>query len=142
MEESSERDRRLVPLSESRCVELLRSAHVGRLAWQSVDGLQILPVSYAYHQGAVVFRTSPTGSLAQLVEPTEVALEVDDLDQTHRTGWSVVVHGQAQAIDEPQDLVDAWTVDGVAPWASGVRNLFLRITPTRITGRGLESQWG
>ena len=102
---------------------------------ESSDGLQLLPVSYALHHGAIVFRTSPYGVLSELVRPVEVNFEVDDLDSETRTGWSVVVTGRAQAVAEPRDLVELWTVDGVTPWAAGVRTLFIEVTPRQITGR-------
>ena len=139
MEEVPGRARRFIELSQSRCVDLLTSNHVGRVAWQSSGGLEILPVSYAYHQGGVVFRTSPYGALSQLVQPTEVVMEVDDLDQTLRAGWSVVVRGRAKAVAEPREIAGAWSIEGVTPWASGTRNLFIRIAPTRITGRLLQN---
>ncbi|GAA3695839.1 hypothetical protein GCM10022204_09600 [Microlunatus aurantiacus] len=124
--------RRLVEMSRQRCIELLEASHVGRVAWQSSDGQQILPVSYAYHEGTVMFRTSPFGVLAELIHAHDAALEVDELDQNERLGWSIVVQGQAQAVEEPRNLVQFWTVDGVAPWAAGIRNLFIQITPRRI----------
>ena len=40
----------------------------------------ILPITYAMHQGLVYFRTLPDGLLAELAQPTSVALEVDELD--------------------------------------------------------------
>ena len=141
MEEIPERIQQFRELPDSRCRELLSASHVGRVAWQSDDGLQILPVSYAYHQSEIVFRTSPYGALSQLVQPTEVAMETDELDQQLRTGWSVVVRGRTAPVREPAEMVRAWTIDGLVPWASGTRNLFIRIIPTRISGRTLQSGW-
>ena len=122
-------------LSRSRCQELLESQSIGRVAWQAADGPQILPVTYAYHDGTIIFRTSPYGVLSELVRPTDVALEIDELDQESRQGWSVLVQGRAQGIAEPDQLVRMWAVGGVVPWASGVRNVFIQIIPHRITGR-------
>jgi hypothetical protein len=45
-------------LTEARCRELLASRHEGRSAWTPPDGLQMLPVSHALHEGEVAFRTS------------------------------------------------------------------------------------
>jgi uncharacterized protein len=123
------------PLSVDRCRHLLADHHVGRIAWAGTDGLQLLPVSYAYHRGSLVFRTSPYGTLSELVRPVDVIFEVDDLDQEFRAGWSVVVTGRAQAVAEPSSLVELWTVDGITPWSAGVRNLFIEVTPGQITGR-------
>ena len=117
------------PVSPRRCQELLESQSIGRVAWQAADGPQILQVTYAYHDGTIIFRTSPYGVLSELVRPTDVALEIDELDQESRQGWSVVVQGRAQGIAEPDQLVRMWTVGGVVPWASGVRNVFIQIIP-------------
>jgi len=141
VEEMPTRTREFVEMAERRCRELLGSTQVGRLAWQSTDGLQILPVSYVYHQGEVLFRTSPSGAFSHLVRPTDVVMEVDDLDQTLRTGWSVVVHGRTAALADPITLGRAPTVDVPTPWATGGRDLFIQITPTRISGRSLQSGW-
>jgi hypothetical protein len=69
------------------------------------------------------------------LDSIDVAMEIDELDQERRQGWSVVVHGRAQGVAEPDQLVRTWTVGGVVPWASGVRNVFIQIIPRRITGR-------
>jgi nitroimidazol reductase NimA-like FMN-containing flavoprotein (pyridoxamine 5'-phosphate oxidase superfamily) len=125
------------PISPARCQELLESQSIGRVAWQAADGPQILPVTYAWHDGTIIFRTSPYGVLSELVRPTDVALEIDELDQQSRQGWSVVVQGRAQGVAEPDQLVRMWTVGGVVPWASGIRNVFIQIIPRRITGRAV-----
>jgi uncharacterized protein len=125
------------PISPTRCQELLKSQCIGRVAWQAADGLQILPVTYACHDGTIIFRTSPYGVLSELIRPTDVALEIDELD---RRGWSVVVQGRAQGVAEPAQLVRVWTVGGVVPWASGVRNLFIQIVPHQITGREVAAR--
>jgi uncharacterized protein len=122
-------------MSPSQCQELLESQSVGRVAWQAADGPQILPVTYAWYEGTIIFRTSPYSVLSELVRPTEVALEIDEFDQRTRRGWSVVAHGRAQGVAEPDRLVQMWTVGGVVPWASGVRNVFIQITPHKVTGR-------
>jgi uncharacterized protein len=123
------------PLSRSRCQELLESQSIGRVAWQAADGPHILPVTYAYHDGTIIFRTSPYGVLSELIRPTDVALEIDELDQESHQAWSVVVQGRAQGVAEPDQLVRMWAVGRVVPWASGVRNVFIQIIPHRITGR-------
>jgi nitroimidazol reductase NimA-like FMN-containing flavoprotein (pyridoxamine 5'-phosphate oxidase superfamily) len=127
--------RQFMTLSEPRCRELLHAGNVGRVAWQTADGPQILPVTYICYGASFVFRTSPYGPLSDLIEPTDVALEVDELDQQRRNGWSVVVQGRAAAVGEPAEMVQLWTVGDLMPWAPGVRNVFVEITPRRITGR-------
>jgi hypothetical protein len=120
---------------------LLESRNIGRIAWNSGSGPQILPISYACVGELVFFRTSPLGLLSELVRSTHVVLEVDDLDATHHTGWSVIVHGRAQAASSSQLLMDVGAVGGVQPWAAGARNLFIGITIERITGRSFGAPW-
>jgi nitroimidazol reductase NimA-like FMN-containing flavoprotein (pyridoxamine 5'-phosphate oxidase superfamily) len=123
----------------ARCVELLQTQTVGRVAWQAADAPEILPVTYTWYDNSVIFRTSPYGPLSGLVTPTHVAFEVDEIDQQHRQGWSVVVHGRAQAVAGSDRLSQLWTVAGV-PWAPGLRNLFIQITPTTLSGRQVAAR--
>jgi nitroimidazol reductase NimA-like FMN-containing flavoprotein (pyridoxamine 5'-phosphate oxidase superfamily) len=122
-------------ISPARCEELLQSQSVGRVAWQAADGPQILPVTYAWHEGTIIFRTSPYGVLSELIRPTEVALEIDEIDQNNHRGWSVVVQGRAQGVAEPDQLARMWTAGCVVPWASGIRNVFIQVTPHKVSGR-------
>jgi uncharacterized protein len=59
-------------ISPARCQELLESQTIGRVAWQAADGPQILPVTYAWYQGTIIFRTSPYGVLSELIPPHRV----------------------------------------------------------------------
>lgn len=80
-------------LEEEECLRLLRNIGVGRVVWQAADGLAVLPVNYRVIDDSVVFHTGPGSSLAQLVEPTAVAFQVDEIDQDTAIGWSVLVQG-------------------------------------------------
>ena len=126
------------PLTRSQCEDLLADHDVGRIAWHASTGLQLLPVSYVWDEGGIVFRTSPHGVLAELVEPSDVVFGVDMLDQHAHTGWSVVVNGRAEGVSSPEDLSRLRSTDGPVPWADGgVRNFYIRITPDQITGRSV-----
>jgi nitroimidazol reductase NimA-like FMN-containing flavoprotein (pyridoxamine 5'-phosphate oxidase superfamily) len=125
-------------LSRSQCEELLAEHDVGRIAWRASTGLQLLPVSYMWREGDIVFRTSPHGVLAELIEPSDVVFGVDMLDQHAHTGWSVVVNGRAEGVSSPDDLSRLRSTEGPVPWAAGgVRNFYVRITPEQITGRSV-----
>ncbi|GAA1435199.1 pyridoxamine 5'-phosphate oxidase family protein [Microlunatus lacustris] len=134
--------RQFTALDERRCRELLESTDLARVAWQTADGPQILPVTYVCHGDSFVFRTSPSGPLSELIRPTDVALEIDELDRRRRSGWSVVVQGRATAVAEPAEMVHLWTVAGLMPWAPGVRNVFIQVAPRRISGRWLGHEPG
>ena len=128
---------REIPRDE--CEALLGDQSTGRVAWNAPDGPQILPVSYGIYAGDIVFRTSPYGALAQLTRPTLVAFEIDDIDQAHGSGWSVLVRGRAKAVMAPHELVSLWTQPGIVPWAPGIRNLWIGISVTTISGRRVRA---
>jgi hypothetical protein len=119
-------------IDEPECRRLLSSAEVARVAYCTPAGPAILPVTYAFTAGRLVFRTSPSSPLAAVVgEP--VAVEVDQVDTVRRSGWSVVVTGVAHAAIGP--MVDRTGSPTVEPWPSGRRDLYVVIEPLRITGR-------
>jgi nitroimidazol reductase NimA-like FMN-containing flavoprotein (pyridoxamine 5'-phosphate oxidase superfamily) len=141
MSEIPVRTSRFVEMPGNQSVGLLAATQVGRVAWHGPTGLQIVPVSYAYHRDTVVFSASSDSLLSELASAIDVVLEIDDLDQTYKTGWSVVIHGRAEAVPEPQELRRLWTLDGVAaPWTPGARDLCIQIRPSRISGRVLQRE--
>lgn len=127
-------------LTPAECHALLMSHNVGRIAWNAGSGPQILPVSYGCADSLLFFRTSPFGVLSELVRPTQVVLEVDDLNLIRHTGWSVVVHGRARAVAAPALVDHLWRVGSAEPWAAGTRNVFIGITVERVTGRHFDSR--
>ena len=127
----------IADLGMHECRAMLAEESVGRVAWTSLEGPVILPVSYVLRGDRIAFRTSPYGTLAQLVTPTLVAFQIEELDRPHRVGRSVLVQGVAQAAQssawEPN-----WRIDDVTPWAGGVRNLFIEIGIQHLTGRAFH----
>jgi len=95
----------------------------------------LLPVSYQMHLGKVAFRTSAYGVLSRLAQSTMVAFEVDEIDMDAGTGWSVLVRGRAQAVTSDYQLSTLWRLDGIVPWATGSRNLFITIDPLHVSGK-------
>jgi uncharacterized protein len=129
---------RFAEIPTSRCIELLTQHKIGRVAWTSGDGPRIMPVTYQYRDGMVVFRTAPEGPLAALSRRTPVAFEIDDIDEEHEKGWSVVVLGFSEGVTHSYSLSTLWQ-SGPVPWAGGDRTLFITITPQSITGRSVQS---
>ena len=122
-------------LGEDECRERLGHSSIGRVAWCGPRGPQVLPVTIALSDGAVVFRTAANGQLARGIRRAVVAIEVDEIDPTTRSGWSVLVVGRAELVGEPGELVQLWLHHDPQPWAAGMRTLFVRVQPERITGR-------
>jgi nitroimidazol reductase NimA-like FMN-containing flavoprotein (pyridoxamine 5'-phosphate oxidase superfamily) len=131
------------PLDEATCLRLISPGGVGRLAYVGRYGPTVLPVNYAVHEGTIVFRTahdSPTDEdLRTGIADAEyrVAFEIDELNPAAREGWSVLVQGSVHHVESEDERVSVRQA-GVEPWAGGTRELFLRIRPTRITGRRIS----
>ncbi len=117
------------------CLERLRTALVGRLAFVDSGEPVVFPVNHAMDGVDVVFRTS-WGSKLQVAETSGVvAYEVDGYDSLSESGWSVVVKGTAQLVYESVDT-DRYEQLGRQSWAD-IKGLgfWVRIRPVEITGR-------
>jgi nitroimidazol reductase NimA-like FMN-containing flavoprotein (pyridoxamine 5'-phosphate oxidase superfamily) len=132
-------DRVIEELDEGECLTLISGGGIGRIAYASRFGPAVLPVNYAWRDGAVVFRTAANGPLDEDLRTGitdadyKVAFEIDSIDQGARTGWSVLIQGPAHHLTGAEQ--DAVRQTGVESWAPGDRELFVRIAPSRITGR-------
>lgn len=124
-----------VVLTDTECLTLLRSHSIGRLGWGTGHELQILPVTYVLQSRSILFRTSPDAALADLRGGQPVAFEIDELDATTRTGWSVLVQGQARAVEDPELLSRLRLQPQPLPWTPGVRDLAITVSVDRLSGR-------
>jgi len=66
-----------------------------------------------------------------------VAFEIDDIDVPGRQGWSVLIQGPAHHVESEAGRAAA-AAAGVEPWPGGARELFVRIVPSRVTGRRIR----
>ena len=128
----------LEPMSEQECWELLGKGVVGRLA-VAIDGHpDVFPVNYVVDDSTIVIRSAPGTKLAAAVLGRGVAFEIDETDAEHRVGWSVVVHGKAHEVERLDEMVAVADLP-VEPWAPGLKGHFIRIEPSKVTGRRLSA---
>ncbi len=122
-------------LSLPECRQLLASRDVGRIGWVNAQRPRILPVSYTCVADLIVIRTLPGRILSQLTRHTPVVLEVDDLDEAGRHGWSVLATGVTRPIapDEVAALVAPREL--AEPWSPDQRTLHIAITLETLSGR-------
>lgn len=127
-------------LSEAESLRLIEQAEVGRIGYTGRYGPVVIPVNYKLVDGAVIIRTDEDGHLGADLRTGitgadyKVAFEVDDFDAATRTGWSVLVQGAVHHVDDEAGRLSLRAAD-VESWAGGEKALFLRITPSAITGR-------
>jgi|SRR5215469_5957845 len=136
-------DRVMEELDEDKCRELIAGGGIGRIAYGGRSGPIVLPVNYTLHGGAIVFRTAEHGPLDEDLRTGiagadyKVAFEIDHIDPASRRGWSVLIQGPAHHVLGPE--LDEVRRLGIESWAPGRREMFIRIVPTRITGRRITS---
>lgn len=113
-------------LDADECWALLAEAEVGRIAWVAQDGISVVPVNFRVVDRSVIFHTSHDSFLAGLLERTDVAFQVDEIDPETATGWSVLVRGYSGPADE--------TVASIS-WLEGGQSVGLAITAATVAGR-------
>lgn len=128
----------LARLGEVECWDRLGTHGVGRVVLTSASGPGAFPVNYAIDAKTVLYRTVPRG-VAAPEEGATVSFEADRIDDDLSRGWSVLVTGTAERIDDPAAAERLARVHALEPWAGGDRPLWVRIRPTRVTGRHITS---
>ncbi len=126
-------------LSRTECLDLLGRSHLGRLAFNDSVGTfpMVVPVNYLMFDGSVVFRAGPGAMLGAALRSAEVAFEVDETDDVERTGWSVLVRGNAEELVDPDVLV-ALGARHLQPWAAGSRRHYVRVSTNLVSGRRID----
>jgi nitroimidazol reductase NimA-like FMN-containing flavoprotein (pyridoxamine 5'-phosphate oxidase superfamily) len=118
------------------CRRLLATQVIGRVG---VCGARpgVFPVIFGLLDGDVVFRTAPGEKLIAAALNRELVFEVDAFDVDDQSGWSVNVVGTAEEIEAPDELARA-TALGLVPWAGEVRDRYVRIRSTEVSGRRIQ----
>ncbi|MFC7331105.1 helix-turn-helix domain-containing protein [Marinactinospora rubrisoli] len=130
----------LYTLGADECMRLVGPGGIGRICFSTEGscGPAVLPVTYTVVDGNIVFRTSPDGVIAEHAEGY-VSFEVDQLDGVMSEGWSVLIRGRARQVRDPGERAALQRCTAVRPWAGGVRDAFITIVPTRVSGRRIWS---
>lgn len=131
---------RLEELDRAECLRLLRKSALGRLVY-TVNALPaVQPVNYVLDEESIVIRTESASKLAIAGRHEIVAFEVDEIDDSTGTGWSVVVTGRARAVTDPDEIERAGKLP-LHSWALDGRGRFVRISCELITGRRLTADF-
>jgi nitroimidazol reductase NimA-like FMN-containing flavoprotein (pyridoxamine 5'-phosphate oxidase superfamily) len=126
-------------LTRAECRQLLPSAVVGRLAVPTPNFPTVEPVSFAVVEGEVVV-AARAGSAADAVPVgTVLSFEADVLDNAQQGGWSVVVTGPVEELDD--DIV-ALVRPQLGPWPAADNDRLLLIRSERVTGQRIVTGAG
>jgi uncharacterized protein len=128
-------------LTKSECFELLSGARLGRVAVVDDQGPIVFPVNFVLDRHMVVFRTDEGTKLDAAARGSRVAFEIDGTDTATRTGWSVLVRGEATEVTDPAELPRLRKLR-LSPWAPGPKTHYVRILPAKLTGRRIGAPGG
>jgi nitroimidazol reductase NimA-like FMN-containing flavoprotein (pyridoxamine 5'-phosphate oxidase superfamily) len=99
------------------------------------DGVPaVRPVNCGVLNRQVVFRTGADSALGRMADGSAVAFEVDQTDQVAKSGWSGIVTGHLSPVTDADELTRLAEFE-LHPWAPGVSDRWMKVTPTAITGR-------
>jgi nitroimidazol reductase NimA-like FMN-containing flavoprotein (pyridoxamine 5'-phosphate oxidase superfamily) len=135
-------------LSPSEVDEFLRGQRIARLGCHADGVTYVVPLIYAYDDGAVVAVTTEGRKTAMLRENPRVCVEVDEYDTDGKGSWqSVIAHGTYEELagDEIEPVLSllrerfARTAGRSAePRPLGANVVVLRIHLDEISGRSVE----
>ena len=125
-------------LTYDECRSHLASHNLGRVAVSTPVGPRIIPVNYTVAESTIIFRTSPYSLLGTYARNTNLAFEVDRVDEETHQGWSVVAVGRANMVEDLDELREIKAEWDPKPWVGGLRSMYFRMPWRELTGRLLS----
>jgi uncharacterized protein len=128
-----------LPIGQEECMRMLAAAsgRVGRIAVSGPGSTVLIrPVNYAFDDRtqSVLFRSALGSQLRERLRSGTTAFEIDGEDPVQRTGWSVIIVGEAGEVTDAAEI-DRLRDFELEPWAPGLKVHWVRIRPTEISGR-------
>ena len=133
--------RKLGVMDRAECIKYIERhpSQVGRIAIAGPRPV-IFPVNYAVDGNYVVIRTDPGKKFDAALNKSYVAFEVDWVEPTWQTGWSVLIRGQARFVTDPEEIMRLVQLP-LFPWAEGRTPIgkehFVKIEMDLVSGRKL-----
>jgi uncharacterized protein len=132
----------LLDLDRTECLRLLAATGIGRLVvvteW---DHPVIRPVNYVFDEPSqsVLIRSELGSKLRAVLRSAKAAFEIDGADSLGRVGWSVIIFGVAEEIDDPAELRRIKSL-GLESWAPGDNAHWIRIRANTVSGRRIARE--
>ena len=127
----------LESLTREECLQLLRGAVVGRIAYVADGMATIIPVNFALLDGDIVFCTAKGSKLSWLSLRGRVAFEADESRLADHEGWSVLIQGVAREVTDPEELA-VLRRGPLHSWLRSSHEHWVRISIEAMSGRALH----
>ncbi|WNI14728.1 pyridoxamine 5'-phosphate oxidase family protein [Actinacidiphila sp. ITFR-21] len=129
---------RLEKLTAQECWNRLGHHGIGRIALPGGEGTLVLPVNYVVEGGGIVYSTARSGAAA--ADPgQDITFEADHTGEHRADGWSVLAFGSAEHVTGERAVRRYARRPGAQPRAGGIRDLWIRVVPARLTGRAIRT---
>jgi nitroimidazol reductase NimA-like FMN-containing flavoprotein (pyridoxamine 5'-phosphate oxidase superfamily) len=129
-------------MSPLECDGRLATTTLGRIGVIVSGRPEVFPVCYVLDaRGYVTFPTHAGTKLASALDWPWVGFEIDGIDENTGDGWSVMVVGKAEELVN-EDTIFQLRQRRLAPWRASGTERWLRVVPTKVTGRKISaSDW-
>lgn len=125
----------LVELDTDECWELLSSVEVSRVGIDVNGRIDVLPVNHTVVDGHVAWLSATGTKLGAAAAEQPIALEADEIDESGKRGWSVLVHGTARIVTD-EDLEQRLYAAETTPWvAPDQRTIWIEVADPQVSGR-------
>lgn len=121
-------------LTDEESLELLSTKTFGRLVVRRKDDMDLFPLNYVVHEGAIYFRTAEGSKLFSLTLNDDVLFEADDVHPETEEAWSVIIKGTARALSSNAEIAEADKLP-LKPWLPTLKYNYVVVTPDSISGR-------
>ncbi len=131
-----------VELSADECLRLLCTHRFGRLAVAVGEGVPaIRPLQYAFdaRTKSIIVRIGEGSTLHAVTHSAKAAFEIDCVDASTKTGWSVIVVGVAIVIAS-QAEVDRLEQSGAVAWGLGEPTRWVQLPVRTVSGRRITAR--
>jgi nitroimidazol reductase NimA-like FMN-containing flavoprotein (pyridoxamine 5'-phosphate oxidase superfamily) len=128
----------MLELGRPECLRLLAATAIGRIAVSVTewDHPVIRPVNYVFDESSqsVLIRSGSGSKLHALLRSAMAAFEIDGIDTAEHVGWSVIIVGIAEEIDNAAEVRRIERL-GLEPWPPGRKGHWIRIRTNTVSGR-------
>lgn len=125
----------VLELDDEQSWKLLEATRHGRLVVSVAGEPDIFPVNYLVSGRKIYLRTAPGNKLAQLTINSRVLLETDGVLSDE--AWSVVLRGTARVLTNSTELAAVEEL-GLKSWVPTLKDFYVEIVPTSVSGRHFE----
>ena len=125
----------VLELDDEQSWRLLEGTKHGRLVVSVAGEPDIFPVNYVTANRNIYLRTAPGNQLAQLTINSTVLFETDGI--LSEEAWSVVLRGKARVLSNSAELAAVEEL-GLKTWVPTLKDFYVEIEPTSVSGRHFE----